>query len=73
MAGGGAYRLAVRPNHQRQGVARRLLIEGEAWLTSRGAKRVAAVVEKNHPWATGFWDSTEFYLEPMDLRYVRDL
>ena len=32
-----------------------------------------AVVEKDHSWATGFWDSTDFYLEPMDLRYVRDL
>ena len=66
-------RLAVSPDHQRQGIARRLLTEGEAWLRSRGAKRVEAVVEKDHPWATGFWDSTEFYLEPMDLRYVRDL
>lgn len=31
-----------------------------------------AAVEKDHPWATGFWDSTEFYLEAMDVRYVRD-
>jgi len=47
-----------------------LLSNAEAWLKSRGVKRVGAVVEKDHPWATGFWDSTDYYLEPMDLRYV---
>jgi len=36
-------------------------------------KRVGAVLEKDHPWATGFCDSTEFYLELLDIRYVRDL
>jgi hypothetical protein len=50
-----------------------LLTAAEDWLRAQGVKRVAAVVEKDHPWATGFWDSTEFNLEPLDLRYVRDL
>ncbi len=70
---GNLYRLAVHPDFQRRGIARRLVSEAEDWLRSQGAKRVGAVVEKDHPWATGFWDSTEFYLEPSDLRYVRDL
>ena len=70
---GNVYRLAVHPDFQRRGIARRLVTEAGTWLRSQGAKRVGAVVEKDHPWATGFWDSTEFVLEPLDLRYVRDL
>ena len=70
---GNVYRLAVHPDFQRRGFARRLLSEAENWLRAQGVKRVGAVVEKDHPWAAGFWDSTEFYLEPLDLRYVRDL
>ena len=70
---GNVYRLAVHPDYQRRGIARRLVSEAEEWLRRQGAKRVGAVVEKDHPWATSFWDSTEFSLEPMDLRYVRNL
>lgn len=70
---GNLYRLAVHPDYQRRGIARRLVSEAEEWLRGQGAKRVGAVVEKDHPWATGFWDSTGFVLSPLDLRYVRDL
>ena len=70
---GNVYRLAVHPDYQRRGIARGLVSEVEEWLRGQGAKRVGAVVEKDHPWATGFWDSTEFVLEPLDLRYVRNL
>ena len=70
---GNVYRLAVHPDFQRRGIARRLAAEAEAWLRSRGAKRVGAVVEKDHPWAVGFWESAGFSLEPLDLRYVKNL
>ena len=70
---GHIYRLAVDPEHRRLGIARRLVSEEETWLRGQGAKRVGAVGEKDHPWANGFWDSTEFVLEPLHLRYVRDL
>ena len=70
---GNLYRLAVHPGYQRRGIARRLLAEAEQWLRDNGVQRVGAVVVKDHPWAVGFWESTGFYLEPLDLRYVRDL
>ena len=70
---GNVYRLAVHPDFQRMGIARRLVSEAEEWLRGQGAKRVGAVVEKDHPWAVGFWESAGFVLEPLDLRYVRNL
>lgn len=70
---GNIYWLAVHPAYRRRGIARRLVSEAEAWLRSQGAKRLTALVEKDHPWATGFWDSTDFVLEPLDLRYARNL
>ena len=70
---GNIYRLPAHPEQRLLGIARRLLSEAEEWLRGREVKRVGAVVEKDHPSATGFWDSTEFQLEPLDLRYVRDL
>ena len=66
------YRLAVLPEFRRQGVARRLLVQLEKWLLDQGAKRVTALVEKDHPWATGFWDAAGYTPEPLDVRYVRN-
>jgi ribosomal protein S18 acetylase RimI-like enzyme len=70
---GNLYRLAAHPDYRRRGIAHRLVSEAVTWLRDQGAKRVSAVVEKDHPRATGFWDSTEFVLAPLDLRYVRNL
>ena len=70
---GNIYRLAIDRAYPRQGIAGRLLSEAETWLKSQVVKRVGAVLEKAHPWATGFCDSAEFYMEPLDIRYVRDL
>jgi len=70
---GNIYRLAVHPDFQRRGIARRLVLEAEKWLTGQGAKRVSAVVEKDYPWAVGFRESAGFTLEPLDLRYVKNL
>ena len=70
---GNIYRLAVHPNHRRKGIARRLVTELETRLVELGAKRITALVEAEHPWATGFWAALDYRLDPGMSRYVRNL
>jgi ribosomal protein S18 acetylase RimI-like enzyme len=70
---GNVYRLAVHPNYRRRGIARAMLAEVEKWLARQGAKRITALVEKSHPWATGFWQAVEYDLDVRMVRHVRSL
>jgi ribosomal protein S18 acetylase RimI-like enzyme len=70
---GNIYRLAVHPNCRRRGIARALVGEVEHRLMRRGVKRVTALVEKNHPWATGFWQAVGYDLDSRIVRHVRSL
>src|SRR5262249_54980226 len=63
---GNIYRLAVAPAHRRRGIARRLVREISTALFERGARRLSALVEHEHPWAMEFWSSLR------DLGYVAD-
>jgi ribosomal protein S18 acetylase RimI-like enzyme len=54
---GNIYRLAVHPAYRRRGIARALVGEAERRLHAMGARRLSALVESDHPWATDFWDS----------------
>jgi ribosomal protein S18 acetylase RimI-like enzyme len=54
---GNIYRLAVAPGYRRRGLARSLVAEADRSLHRMGAKRITALVEGDHPWATDFWDS----------------
>jgi ribosomal protein S18 acetylase RimI-like enzyme len=52
---GNIYRLAVAPEHRRQGIARRLLVvEITKELFAKGATRLSALVEQEHQWAMDF-------------------
>ena len=67
---GNIYRLAVLPGYRRRGVGRALVAEVERSLHERGAVHLAALVEHDHPWAVGFWDSL-YEPDPRLIRYVK--
>lgn len=73
---GSIYRLAVLPAYRRQGIARELVGEAERRLHGMGARRISALVESDHPWATGFWDSlgaSGYRHDERMRRYVKTL
>jgi ribosomal protein S18 acetylase RimI-like enzyme len=67
---GNIYRLAVLPSYRRRGIARALVAEVERCLADRGARRISALVEHDHPWAVGFWDSL-YEPDHRMIRYVK--
>src|SRR5262245_6720356 len=68
---GNIYRMAVHPNYRRRGIARALVAEVEKRLARQGAKRITALVEKDHPWATSFWQAVGYGQDSRIVRHVR--
>jgi ribosomal protein S18 acetylase RimI-like enzyme len=72
---GNIYRLAVVPQFRRQGIARQLVEEVSRVLFDKGAQRLSALVEYEHPWAMNFWNSMRelgFDYDPKFARYIKD-
>ena len=70
---GNIYRLAVHPDFRRYGVARALVREVEQRLLRQGAGRITAWVEKEHPWAMGFWNAAGYEIDTRMVRFINDL
>jgi ribosomal protein S18 acetylase RimI-like enzyme len=71
---GNIYRLAVVPEYRRRGIASALMREVDAALQAMGARRISALVERDHPWAVGFWNALEragYRYDPTMTRYVK--
>jgi len=72
---GNIYRLAVAPDYRRRGIARELVKKVSVALFEKGADRLSALVEHEHRWATGFWDSLHdlgYVHDPKFVRYIAD-
>ena len=73
---GNIYRLAVAPAFRRRGIGRMLVAEADRALHRMGARRITALVESDHPWATDFWDSlasSGYRHDERMRRYVKSL
>jgi ribosomal protein S18 acetylase RimI-like enzyme len=69
---GNIYRLAVHPAYRRQGIARTLVAEVERKLALQGAKRITALVEKEHPLAMNCWEAVGYRVDERIVRRVRN-
>jgi ribosomal protein S18 acetylase RimI-like enzyme len=70
---GSFYRLAVHPEHRREGLATELVREGERRLAAHDAERLTAIVADEDPWAHEFWAAAGYERQSGRERFVREL
>ena len=68
---GNIYRLAVKPEHRRKGIARQLVAKISVELFAKGATRLSALVEHEHQWAIDFWVSMSTLGYERDSKFAR--
>jgi ribosomal protein S18 acetylase RimI-like enzyme len=67
---GNMYRLAVRPECRRRGIASVLVRAGEARLRALGCRRITALVVGDHESAVGLWTSAGYEWQTAQRRYT---
>jgi ribosomal protein S18 acetylase RimI-like enzyme len=70
---GSFYRLAVHPEHRREGLATALVGEGERRLAAHDAERLTAIVADEDPGAHEFWAAAGYERQSGRERFVREL
>lgn len=70
---GAMYRLAVLPEHRRQGIARDLVTEAHRRLAARGVTRITALVADDDDRARGFWLDAGYAHDAAMGRFVLNL
>jgi ribosomal protein S18 acetylase RimI-like enzyme len=70
---GSFYRLAVHPEHRREGLATELVREGERRLAGHDAERLTAIVADEDPGAREFWAAAGYERQSGRERFVREL
>ena len=68
---GSVYRLAVLPAHRRRGVALALVAQAERFLAGAGARKMAAMVMRDHGHALRFWEAAGYDEDTRLARYVK--
>jgi len=70
---GNFYRLAVHPDHRREGLATALVREGECRLRECGAERLTAIVAEEDCGAREFWTAAGYECQAGRERFVLEL
>ena len=70
---GNMYRLAVREDMRRRGIALALVEAGHEHLRSVGARRVTALVGREEAAALELWRAAGYEADPVHGRFVRNL
>jgi ribosomal protein S18 acetylase RimI-like enzyme len=65
------YRLAVRPDHRRQGIANLLLDRAEARFIALGAIRIEAMVLDDNDLGRSLWTARGYRQQPDWSRWVK--